>query len=67
MALVAQAKRERADIALFGHTHVGLLKEINGITVFNPGSLERPRDSSGGSYGIITIKNEKVNFEIRNI
>lgn len=65
--LVAQAKREGADIALFGHTHVGLLKEITGVTIFNPGSLERPRDSSGGSYGIITIKDTKVDFEIKNI
>ncbi len=32
-----------ADIALFGHTHVPLIQKQYGITLVNPGSLERPR------------------------
>lgn len=64
--LTAEAKRQGADIVLYGHTHIGEQKEINGITFFNPGSLERPRDVSGGSYGIINVKDGKADFQIIN-
>ena len=64
--LKAEAKKHSADIVLYGHTHVGEQKEIDNITFFNPGSLERPRDSSGGSFGIINVNDEKVDFQIIN-
>lgn len=62
--LASAARRSGADTALFGHTHIGTLKEISGVTVFNPGSLSRPRDFCGGSYGVITLKDGKADFEI---
>ena len=40
--------------AVFGHTHVPVYEEYDGIYLLNPGSLTRPRDGSSGSYGIIT-------------
>lgn len=65
--LTAEAKRLSADIALYGHTHIGMHKEVNGVTVFNPGSLTNPRDYSGGSYGVITIDKGICKFEICQI
>lgn len=62
--LALEAKKNGCAVALFGHTHVGAHKEINGVTVFNPGSLSNPRDFTGGTYGIITIENTKITFEI---
>lgn len=62
--LAVEAKRERASVALFGHTHKGLLEKCGDVTVFNPGSLENPRDFCGGSYGVITVKDGKCDFEI---
>ena len=59
-----QARNENANIAIFGHTHVALVKEFEDITVFNPGSLTRARDSKGNSYGIIDISNKKAKFSI---
>lgn len=58
-----EARKQGADIALFGHTHVGAYYEKNGVTFFNPGSLTEPRDGSLGSYGLITLTPESASFE----
>lgn len=41
--LLDEAKDRKADIVFFGHTHTPLIKEIEGITFVNPGSLTHPR------------------------
>ena len=46
--------------AIFGHTHRALYIEENGIIFMNPGSLTRPRDNSGGTYGIIETTEEGI-------
>lgn len=33
-----------ADIVFIGHTHLPMVREINGITIVNPGSVGQPRD-----------------------
>lgn len=62
--LALEAKKNGCDVALFGHTHIGVHTEINGVTVFNPGSISSPRDFTGGTYGIVTIEKSKLTFEI---
>ena len=66
------ANNEKADIVLFGHTHVPFKEERTNslgknVTLFNPGSISSPRGGSDYSYGIIEfykdhyiIKHEKV-------
>lgn len=39
--------------ALFGHTHRSAYVDIEGVYLMNPGSLPRPRDDSGGSFGLL--------------
>ena len=39
--------------AFFGHTHRSVYIDIDGIKLMNPGSLSRPRDGQGGTFGII--------------
>lgn len=58
-----RAKRQRADIALYGHTHVPSYTLRDGIHLFNPGSISRPR-AGRGSYGCITIENRTPRFDI---
>ena len=65
--LAVEAKKNGCDIALFGHTHVAVIAEVCGITVFNPGSISNPRDFTGGTYGIITINNGKATFDIKEL
>lgn len=47
---IACAARERgADLVLFGHTHVAFAEYVDGLYLFNPGSLK------DGRYGIVDI------------
>lgn len=55
--LLAEAKRYNTDIALFGHTHIAFAQEVDGVHLFNPGSVSRPRDGKK-SYGIIELGDE---------
>jgi putative phosphoesterase len=59
------AKEENCDVALYGHTHLPFFKEINGVTVANPGSLELPRQADRRkSYMVITeAADGKLKFE----
>ena len=43
------ARGEKADIVLFGHTHVPKNEYKDGLYIFNPGSIKQ------GSYGVVDI------------
>lgn len=64
--LVKKAQSEDCQIFCFGHTHVPMIQEDDGVVLFNPGSMVRPRGGSNPSYGIITIDdNKEIKFEIK--
>ena len=44
--------------ALYGHTHRAAFTEVNGFYLMNPGSLTKPRDGSGGTFGIIVAEED---------
>ncbi|MEM0160421.1 MAG: metallophosphoesterase family protein [Thermoplasmata archaeon] len=55
------------NLILLGHTHLPMLRHIEGKTVLNPGSVGQPRDSDWrASYAIITDKIElkRVKYDI---
>jgi len=52
-ALIAAARSAGANAALFGHTHVPFLKNADGITLINPGSIGRPRSRAGATFAVI--------------
>ncbi len=58
-----EASRNHFDIVLYGHTHIACLTQKNGVYYFNPGSISRPRDSMGASYGIIDLTCDSVKFQ----
>lgn len=62
MAQTCRALACRAVI--FGHTHVALNDEIDGIRLMNPGSLTRPRDGSHGSYAIVRTSSDRLECAI---
>jgi len=43
--LLDSAKRNKADIVMFGHTHVPMINLNEGIWMINPGSLALPRQN----------------------
>lgn len=46
----------RADICIFGHTHIPVIENYRGMYVMNPGSISHPRGSRGSTYGIVKIE-----------
>lgn len=46
------------DIFMFGHIHLPVLKEENGILIFNPGSVSMPKGGHPNTYGI--LEDEKL-------
>lgn len=57
-ALVQAARRQGADIAIYGHTHAADI-QTGAVTVLNPGSIARPRDAGRGSFMVIELEKEK--------
>lgn len=45
-----------ADIILFGHTHVPYKSIDSNMLVLNPGSLDRPRSTTYGTYAVLEIE-----------
>lgn len=64
--LKSNAIKYKADIVLYGHTHVSCINFENGIWFLNPGSPALPRDGFK-SVGVIEINNGKIIPNIRCI
>ena len=56
--LAREAKSRGCQIALYGHTHRPSIDEVDGITLINPGSLQRAV-GEGGSYAYLVVHKEK--------
>ena len=39
------ALQNEADVVLYGHTHVPVVEQSSQMTILNPGSISRPRQS----------------------
>lgn len=57
--LMLWAKREKADIVLFGHTHVAKTEYAEGVYFVNPGSPSCPREGRP-SYAVIDIEENGI-------
>lgn len=57
------AKREKATVALFGHTHIPYAKQEDGILLLNPGSCARPRRGTPNSFAILTIAPNVLDYQ----
>ncbi|MEG0068721.1 phosphodiesterase [Cetobacterium sp.] len=51
------------DILIYGHTHIPLAEEKEGIFILNPGSISLPKDGNENSYGIF----ENDNFYVKSL
>ncbi len=63
--LVKKAKVISATIVLYGHTHVAMIQQRDGILLVNPGSLMST--SSSKSYALLTIIGNDISAEIREV
>lgn len=62
--LYKKAEDLKADVLLFGHTHVAELITRENHYIINPGSISDPRDGTGESYAVIEIKDGKIKPDI---
>ena len=46
--------------AFFGHTHRSALVQLDDVYLMNPGSLSKPRDGSGGSFGLVVTSEDSL-------
>ena len=51
----------KGDILLNGHTHVQVIREHEGYTYINPGSVSIPKENTGHGYAI--LENGKVTLK----
>lgn len=66
--LVKKAIENDASVVIYGHTHIKVNHLIKNVHVFNPGSTSDPRDGMRGSYGVITIsQNKKIDLQLYTI
>ena len=63
----AEAIARGADLVFFGHTHKPVAKEVDGIMLFNPGSLSYPRqEGRRPSYLMLSIgDNGEISYEVK--
>ncbi len=57
------ARRNLADVVLFGHTHVALNETRAGMLFVNPGAMRFSRDG-GASYAVLDISEDEVKVNI---
>lgn len=58
--LTAKAQERGCQIAMYGHTHMPVAEEENGILVINPGSLTFPRQCGRRpSYAVMELEEGK--------
>lgn len=62
--LVTEADRRRADVAVFGHTHVAWLEERDGLLLLNPGSTRYPRSEAPPSAAVLDLTASKATAEL---
>jgi uncharacterized protein len=48
-------ENEDTDVIIFGHSHIPVKKEIDGVLLFNPGSPTDKRRQPAFSIGLITV------------
>ncbi|HSQ90476.1 metallophosphoesterase, partial [Romboutsia sp.] len=58
--LETKAKEINANIVVFGHTHIPLCIEKDGVLYLNPGSVSLPRQVTYKSFVTLDIEDEKI-------
>jgi len=59
-SLADAAKKQKADIALYGHTHIALAEQKPALFMLNPGSCARPRAGQPPCFAQIRIKKDST-------
>ncbi len=58
--LIQKAKEVSARIAIFGHTHIPLHKEVDGVVLFNPGAAAK-------GYGVLEVLDGEFSLSYKKL
>lgn len=58
------AFQEPLDLVIYGHSHIPMIEEVDGVIYFNPGSATDRRWARHFGIGIIEIDDERVRPEL---
>jgi putative phosphoesterase len=64
--LIAKFNGDKTDAILYGHTHIAMSKVLDGVLLFNPGSVSGRFPAHKRTYGVLTV-GDTVTGEIINI
>ena len=62
--LLSAGRQAGAEIILFGHTHLQLCEERNGVLLFNPGAVGR---TAHPCYGVLTLEGGALRPELKTL
>lgn len=62
--ILEKAEENRADLVLYGHTHVSLIDSMKNILIVNPGSISESRSDRPESYAVLDISNGRISTDI---
>ncbi len=62
--IIYKAESLQCRAAFFGHTHIPLFLEAEGIYLLNPGSLSLPAGGRKGSYAVATVTENSIDAAI---
>jgi putative phosphoesterase len=62
--IMYKAESLQCRAAFFGHTHVPLFAEADGLFLLNPGSLSLPAGGRKGSYAVATATSDSLTASI---
>lgn len=63
--LIDIGMKNNATIILYGHTHISYTNYLSNIYIMNPGSVSISRNTLPPSYGIVNIKDNIVETQIK--
>ena len=62
--ILAKAEMDKAEVILFGHTHVAVIDSSSDVLILNPGSISESRSNSPESYAILEISEDNIKTDI---
>lgn len=64
-ALALEAKKAKAELILYGHTHIALAEQKDGALMLNPGSCTRPRGGQQPCFAevLVTAKSDFFGYQ----
>ena len=61
------AMENEAKVVLLGHSHIPVLRDIEGILVLNPGSPSLPKGGYPGSFAILNVDGSHVEAKVLDL